>query len=786
MEKLTEEEALHKRRAHIAAWLAEHVHPAARALEELQEDAEQEIETRDYQLDAWANLWDARQAGRKRALVHLATGLGKTFVAVCDVMKFRQEWAAVHPDGTTPRVLFISHKLEINDQAIEDFRGVMPDLEIDTFTTRREADPHEVDIRFASFQSILSEMYRFDPQDYEYIIYDEAHHTEAETFRQVRDFFDPLFELALTATPRRMDEQDITEYFGAPVYSKDLAEAMAEGLLADVDYHIMLDDAVREAMQNDFEPKTLQELNELLRVSSRNEKIAEHIREEQERQGDAAKTIVFCQDVAHVMAMAEELGATAYHSGLSKRARRKILRDFRAGRIRTICTRDLFNEGVNVPDASILVFARTTGSETIYLQQLGRGLRGRNKRVTVLDFVANVERILRLRELSEEVRRHAKKLGERDEEPGGPAPDNTDSLHVHSDHADFSFDRLAIDIAEKFLALQNRGLPEGWLSIAAASVELGVGTRVVLKWADILGIELPVFEQRADGSELRGVSPETLIALREYQRTAEITEEEVRSLNSWRKTLGIAHKTLVKGVKKMGWEPLPLRPTTDTGRTERSLTSAQIAELKVHYPEIFINPVPDQWKTQNEVAELLGCDGGTIERTRKRLGWEEDTYRPPHGQPTPCYSPEQIETIKKLPEFNLEPAGSGIKSVTAVAKELNSSSGTILDVLAKHGIEPGWYTFGASNNPGKGLTEEQIAFVKPKLLQPLPPHYKRPTEVAELIGMSARVLMNRLDKLGWELPWFKPEIGQRGKPGRGFSPEQIEEVKRMHRDGELS
>lgn len=376
-------------------------------------------------------------------MLHLATGLGKTTSAVFDVIKFQEECAAGDPP-IIPRILFVSHRNEISEQAQETFEYFLPEAQTAFFRTRQRDLP-EADITFATFQSLHSQLNRFDPQDYEYIIYDEAHHSEAETFKAVREHFDPLFELALTATPDRLDELNIREYFGKPVYSKPLAEAIAESWLAEPDYHIVFDDAVREAMEGGFNPKTLGELKKLFMIKPRNEVIAKNVREERHKIGlDDAKTMVFCHSVEHADEMASLLGGVAYHSGIDRNERNRILRNFRRGSTQVICTVDMFNEGIDIPDAQLVVFLRSTQSPNIFEQQLGRGLRRApgKERVSVLDFVANVERIAKVRELSQQV--HSASGG------GTGGGGTSGGLSVHTSHGDFDFDRLAVDLLEKY------------------------------------------------------------------------------------------------------------------------------------------------------------------------------------------------------------------------------------------------------------------------------------------------------------------------------------------------
>lgn len=292
-------------------------------------------------------------------------------------------------------------------------------------------------------------------------MYDEAHHTEADTFRQVREYFDPLFELALTATPGRMDERDICDYFGAPLYSKTLAEGIAEGWLADVDYHIVFDDIVKRLIEDGFNPRTVKEFQELFQVEPRNESIAQNIREEQHKIGlDNAKTIVFCKDIAHAEEMAALLGGAAYHSEIKKADRKRLLQAFRAGGNKIICTVDMFNEGVDIPDARLLVFLRSTASGNVYEQQLGRGLRRApgKKRVSVLDFVANIERIQKIQRLSSDIKTHTEKIkGEKSNTSLGGGTRAKLELHVHNQHSDFTFSKITVNLMDIWGRVTNEG-----------------------------------------------------------------------------------------------------------------------------------------------------------------------------------------------------------------------------------------------------------------------------------------------------------------------------------------
>ncbi len=280
--------------------------------------------------------------------MHLATGLGKTSVGVFDAIKFREEFRATH--GRDPKILFTCHKNEILDQAAERFAAFMPDATRGFYNG--DSKDTSADITFGTTQSLYSDLGMLKRNTFDYIIDDEVHHAKAHTYEKVVRYFRPKFRLGLTATPNRKDEKDIRELYGEEVYSKGLVEALAEGWLATPDYHIVFDDAVKEAMQSGFEMNSLRAMAELFDVQPRNEVIAKNIREEMARIGlefGAVKTIIFCQNIKHAEEMAKLLGGKAYHSGAQTKKRQEVFNDFKDGDLQVITTRDMFNEGVDVP-----------------------------------------------------------------------------------------------------------------------------------------------------------------------------------------------------------------------------------------------------------------------------------------------------------------------------------------------------------------------------------------------------------------------------------------------------
>ena len=454
-EHLSKQERRNKIASHIAV-----MEIGVRVLEEqhAQQEAIQDFEAREYQLDAFASLWEARESGADRGLIHLATGLGKTSVAVVDFAAFRHQY--IEETGMEPKALFVVHQNNILQQASERFEELLPELSR-SFYSNRQKDLPKSSITFATFQTLSKRIGRLPADYFDYIIYDEAHHIEAETYKNVVEYNRPKFQLGLTATPERGDEKDITDHFGEALYTKTLPEAIAEGHLATVRYNIMQDEAVKNAIKFKFEPTTVAEIQRLFEVEPRNEEIAYEIMDAQEKIKnefgvDTVKTIVFCADVQHADTIAQMMNGKSYHSKLEKQ--NPVTYDnFRFGNLETITTYNMFNEGVDIPDARLIVFLRTTDSKTIFEQQLGRGLR-KNKRkqeVTILDFVGNVERLSHVKDLRSQVaairNEQSKKNNGSDEKPGfEPTVKTMGSGEI------FDFDELSINLIEKITALRER------------------------------------------------------------------------------------------------------------------------------------------------------------------------------------------------------------------------------------------------------------------------------------------------------------------------------------------
>jgi superfamily II DNA or RNA helicase len=352
------------------------------------------IRLRPYQASAIAALTrDLRENGR--ALLILATGLGKTIVG--------GELIRAHLDQhPADSILVVAHMKELVQQLEKAIWRHLP-KDVDTNLLTGESKPASLrGVTCATIESALAAVYDgFNPG---LIMVDETHHvSESGAFQKLLDIMPSAKQFGVTATPWRGDQYDITHRFGLASFTMGIAEGMHQGYLAQVDYRLYVDDIDWEIVERVSEHGySLKELNEKLFLPQRDEAIVDHLVEAWSTIRDP-RAIVFCQTIEHAQRVAQLLArsspnwsrAASIHSRQTRRDRELLLSDFRLGRVPIITARDIFNEGVDVPDVNIICFLRVTHSRRIFVQQLGRGLRLRQgkDRVLVLDFATDIRRI---------------------------------------------------------------------------------------------------------------------------------------------------------------------------------------------------------------------------------------------------------------------------------------------------------------------------------------------------------------------------------------------------------
>mgnify|MGYP000975590399 FL=1 len=368
-------------------------------------------EPRDYQSPAIDEIVNAYFAGDgNRALVVMATGLGKTFVAAESVRRIRA--------NNPCKVLVCAHTNDLVYQLEKAFWPFLKPSEKTLIWNSYERPTSEMldgtDMTFACVDSVSDwiEAGKELPA-YGILLVDECHHVGSSMYDRV---FDALsagkpggsFALGLTATPWRPDETDLTQYFGEPRVTIDMVTGLNKGFLANVDYRMYTDninwDALKNVQGHSFSPK---QINRTLFINQWDDSVVYTLRNAWSEQSDP-RAIVFCGTIEHALIMRDKINtlgfckAEAIYSGnsgndyepLSEYKRNRILSDFSDGTVNVVCVVDIFNEGIDVPDVNILVFQRVTHSRRIFIQQLGRGLRiseGKDK-VIVLDFVSDIRR----------------------------------------------------------------------------------------------------------------------------------------------------------------------------------------------------------------------------------------------------------------------------------------------------------------------------------------------------------------------------------------------------------
>lgn len=349
-----------------------------------------------YQQRMLDELEAARQHGHHKNLIVAATGTGKTVMAAFDYARMV---------GPSDRALFVVHRKEILHQAQRTFAQVMKRTILgyvsDEPITRQLLDSLDRyhGTLFATVQSLHETALHQIPRDFfDYVIIDEFHHAEAKTYRAVLDRLQPRELLGLTATPERGDGINVAdEFFDGRIASElRLWEALDDELLAPFHYYLISDDTDLSTVPlrgGEYETSALSKIytGNDARVRAIVNAINDAITDL-----SAINGICFCVDIAHADYMAERLSAhgiasIAVTSKTHKEDRKAALESLRAGEISFICAVDIFNEGVDIPAVNTLLFLRPTASATIFLQQLGRGLRRHSGKTvaTVLDFVGN-------------------------------------------------------------------------------------------------------------------------------------------------------------------------------------------------------------------------------------------------------------------------------------------------------------------------------------------------------------------------------------------------------------
>jgi len=346
-----------------------------------------------YQQEILDRLERCRIQGQNRNLIVAATGTGKTLMAAFDFHRRRQHKPTSH-------LLFVAHREEILRQARTAFRQVLRDNEFGELWFSGE-EPQILRHLFVSVQTLNNRIASLTVADdfFDYIVIDEVHHGAAPSYRKILERFRPDLLLGLTATPERHDGVDISILFGGSISAEiRLPEALNRGLLCPFQYFGISDDT---DLSNISWKRGRYDTSELDRVYGEDERrVLDILRNCNKYLLDhtAVRAIGYCASQRHAEFMAtafRKAGLKADHLVSSrteengKEFRRQVLKKLGRGEINYLFVVDILNEGVDIPEVDTILFLRPTESLTVFLQQLGRGLRLHEGKscLTVLDFV---------------------------------------------------------------------------------------------------------------------------------------------------------------------------------------------------------------------------------------------------------------------------------------------------------------------------------------------------------------------------------------------------------------
>lgn len=327
---------------------------------------------------------------RYRNLIVAATGTGKTVISAFDYKQFRIK-------KKSSRLLFVAHRKEILEQAKATFQGVLKDNNFGELWGDG-IEPKSNEYVFASVQTLNNRLKNIEltPEYYDFIIIDEVHHISASSYRPILNYFKPKVLLGLTATPERMDNANILEDFCNRIAAEiRLPEALNSKLLCPFQYFGITDSIDLSHVKWEKGRYVASELTNLytkndIRVGQIINNLKKYVGEINE-----VRAIGFCVTVEHAVFMAEKFNLAGldaeYLTSKNTNERDSIRHRFQKKKFNYLFVVDIFNEGVDIPEIDTVLFLRPTESLTVFLQQLGRGLRLADGKdcLTVLDFVGN-------------------------------------------------------------------------------------------------------------------------------------------------------------------------------------------------------------------------------------------------------------------------------------------------------------------------------------------------------------------------------------------------------------
>ncbi|QOY35309.1 DUF3427 domain-containing protein [Anaerobacillus isosaccharinicus] len=333
--------------------------------------------------------------GRMKNLLVAATGVGKTVISAFDYKRFYKK------NGRQAKLLFVAHREEILKQSRTTFRAILRDFNFGDLLVGGHT-PDSLDHLFVSIQSFnSSKLYEKTTSDfYDFIIVDEFHHAAAASYQKLLSYYKPKILLGLTATPERMDGKDVLTYFDDTIAAEmRLTAAIDQKLLSPFQYFCVTDTVDLSKLKwsrKGYEIKELENVYTADKIRS-NQIISSLYKYVTDL--DEVKGLGFCVSIEHAKYMADvftkaNIPSIALYGSVDRNLREAAQSKLLKGEITFIFVVDLYNEGIDIPEVNTILFLRPTESLTVFLQQLGRGLRLSEGKdcLTVLDFVGQAHK----------------------------------------------------------------------------------------------------------------------------------------------------------------------------------------------------------------------------------------------------------------------------------------------------------------------------------------------------------------------------------------------------------
>lgn len=333
---------------------------------------------------ALLNLKSLRENGEEKALVIAATGSGKTYLSAFDVKRAKPK-----------RMLFLVHRENILIKAKQSFESIIDEkFTCGLYTgNKKQLDKKYL---FSTIQTMSLSFKKFEKEEFDYIIIDEAHHVVSSSYKKVLDHFDTKFLLGLTATSNRMDGNSIYKVFDNNIACDiRLNDALENKLVVPFHYYGITD--INSIDYSNVDMSKTEELTKILKVNERVEYIIEKMNF-YSHSTEKRKVLAFCVSKEHCSYMNEEFNKRGINSisltsnnTISQREEAINKLSDNEDSLEVIFTVDIFNEGVDIPSVNTVLMLRPTNSPIIFTQQLGRGLRKDKGKefLTVLDFIGN-------------------------------------------------------------------------------------------------------------------------------------------------------------------------------------------------------------------------------------------------------------------------------------------------------------------------------------------------------------------------------------------------------------